>query len=97
MALRGGQRPTQTGLPIPEKAELYAFLELSHQLMPTVGFDRAMSACARVNAELNVRKDKEMYEIAAPIIRIVPAFTKFTSAFDPPTIAWYRTVGADLA
>ncbi|WP_447601514.1 hypothetical protein [Nitrospira sp. Nam80] len=94
VTIRGEQRPTQTGLPVPERKELLAFLEISHQLMPCIGFDQAISACERVNGPIDLQNNEEIFELAAPVIRILPYLTGLATSFKPPTLDWYRTTGA---
>lgn len=93
VAVRGEQRPTQTGLPVRERNELLALLEVSHQLMPRVGFDRALSARAGINDSIDLENGQEIFELAAPVIRILPYLTRLATFFKPPTLDWYRTVG----
>lgn len=94
VTIRGEQRPTQTGLPVPDRNELLALLEISHQLMPRVGFDRALSTYARVNGPIDVKEDQESFDLAAPIMRILPYLANLATSFKPPTLDWYRTTGA---
>ncbi len=93
VTIRGEQRSTETGLPVPERQELFALLELSHQLMPMVGFDRALAAYTRINGSIDVKNDQEVFELAAPVIRLLPCLTKLVASFHPPTLDWYRTAG----
>ncbi len=87
IAMRGEQRNTKTGLPVVERPEeLYAFLELSHQLMPHLGFNRALTTCQRANGKIDVNDGVEIFEIGAPIMRVLPHISKLTNHFGLPTL-----------
>lgn len=97
VTIRGEQRPTQTGLPVPEPRELLALFELSHQLMPRIGFDQALSSFGRLNFPINVKDDVEIFELAAPVIRFLPHITSLTTSFEPPTLDWFRRLATASA
>jgi hypothetical protein len=93
ISMRGEQRNTKTGLPVVERPEeLYAFLELSHQLMPDLGFDRALTACRRVNGQIDVNDSVEIFEIGAAVMRVLPRISKLTNHFTIPTIDCYKSI-----
>ncbi len=91
VAVRGENRPTQTGLPVAERDELNALLGLSDELAPKAGFRQASAAFARVNGFIDVNHGHEIYEIASPIIRTIPRLAKFTNVGTPPDILTFRT------
>lgn len=93
IAMRGEQRNTKTGLPVVEQPEeLYAFLELSHQLMPHLGFDQALTACQRANGQIDVNDSVEIFELGAPVMRVLPHISKLTNHFVIPTIDFYKSI-----
>jgi hypothetical protein len=93
VAMRGEQRNTKTGLPVVERPEeLYAFLELSHQLMPHLGFDQALTACQRANGQIDVNDSVEIFEIGAPVMRVLSHISKLTNHFAIPTIDYYKSI-----
>lgn len=92
IAMRGEQRNTKTGLPVVERPEeLYAFLELSHQLMSDLGFNRALTACQRANGQIDINSD-EIFEIGAAVMRVLPRISKLTNHFAIPTIDCYKSI-----
>lgn len=92
VAIRGESRPTETGLPVAERSELVALLKLSHELMPSAGFQRALDACYHTNGFIDVNHGNEIFEMAAPVMRIVPYLTSLTKTFNPPSLTWYRMI-----
>jgi hypothetical protein len=93
IAMRGEQRNTETGLPVVEQPdELYAFLELSHQLMPNLGFNRALAACKNASGQIDVNDGTEIFEIGASVLRVLPHISKVISCFGIPTIDWYQSI-----
>lgn len=93
VAIRGEQRHTQTGLPVPEPNELLALLELSQELMPSFGFSRALSSFKYLRFPIDVRNDARIMDLAAPVMRFLPNFVGRTVSFEPPLLDWYRRVG----
>jgi hypothetical protein len=92
VAIRGESRSTETTLPVLDKSELYAMLRLSHDLTPHIGFEGALKACFRVKNWVDLIDSNEMFEIAAPIMRVIPYLTSLIRRFEPPALAWYQTV-----
>ena len=93
IAVRGEQRETETGLPVVERPEeLYAFLDLSHQLMPDLGFNRALSACQRISGRIDVIDSVEIFKIGAPVMRVLPYIARLAKHFSVPTINCYRSM-----
>lgn len=91
VAIRGENRQTPSGLPVAEMQELGRLLELSNELSPKVGFQEAMTAYRRCHDSIDVGHSREIYEIAAPIIRSIPRLTQFVSAGEPPDISAFRS------
>ncbi|HLH42179.1 MAG TPA: hypothetical protein VKV74_04270 [Bryobacteraceae bacterium] len=71
-AVRGESRNTQTGLPVADAADLSALLRLSCTLFPDDGFRSGLRALERARYPLDVESGSEIYEIAAPIMRVIP-------------------------
>lgn len=94
VAMRGECRPTETGLPVSKRTELYALLQLSAELGAPSSFKRALMACVRANGTINVNKGDEVFEIAAPIMRIIPHLTRFTNDTHPPGLSVFREIVA---
>lgn len=93
IAMRGEQRDTETGLPVVERPEeLYAFLDLSHQLMPDLEFDRALAASQRVSGRIDVNDSVEIFELGAQVMRVLPRISRLINHFAIPTIDWYRSI-----
>jgi hypothetical protein len=94
IAMRGEQRHTETGLPVVEQPdELYSFLRLSHELMPNLGFDRALSMCKSMDGKIDPKNDVcEMLTIATPIMRVLPHISKVINCSGIPSIEWYKSI-----
>jgi hypothetical protein len=91
VSIRGEHRPTQTGLPVVETPdELFAFLELSRQLMPGVGFEHALSACDKVAGIINTQEGEAIFAIATPVLRVVSRIANVIYAFAAPELSWYQ-------
>lgn len=86
VALRGELRQTDTGTPIGQKEELLALLRFSHELMPEFGFDRALSAYEQSDGLLNMQNDRVIYEVAAPMMRVIPKFKSIMKSFLAPSV-----------
>lgn len=84
VAVRGEPRPTDTCLPVSDRDELFALLTFAGELAPGSGFDRALNSCTRVNGTVHPNEGIEIFEIAAPIMRLLPRLTTFTRSFCPP-------------
>lgn len=93
ITMRGEKRETETGLPVAEqKEELHAVLELSNELMPSLGFDRALDACERVNGLFDATHGDEIFEIGAAAMRVVPHINRMINGFAIPTVEWYTSI-----
>jgi hypothetical protein len=86
VAMRGESRATATGLPVANPAELDALLRLSAELAGNLGFERATQTCERSEGMIGVNHGDEIFEIAAPILRIIPHLTQYTHDREPPTL-----------
>ena len=86
VAMRGEKRETDTGLPVARAAELTALIRLSAELAGDIGFDRAAAACARKHGHIDVNRGDEIFEIAAPILRLIPHLTEFVNKPEPPSL-----------
>jgi hypothetical protein len=71
-AVRGESRNTETGLPVAEPEDLKALLRLSCTLFPDDGFQVGLRALERSSYPLDMESGCEIYEIAAPIMRVIP-------------------------
>ncbi len=89
VAVRGENRPTETSLPVAERAEMQALLELSHQLAPWAGFRNSLAAFTRVDGHIDVN-GREIYEVACPMIRTFPHLTPFINSGTAPSISMLR-------
>ena len=92
VAVRGERRDTETGLPVLQTSEeLPVLLAICHDLMPALGFDRALDAFNEVNGVVDCNAD-EIFEIGSPAMRFTqsawPQFGKFTV----PGVDWFRTI-----
>jgi hypothetical protein len=90
VAIRGEQRSTPTGLPVTERNELIALLRLSDQLAPDSGFDRASAVLASTDGFVDVNRGNAIYEIAAPIVKVLSSLTEFTNMGNPPDLLTFR-------
>lgn len=98
IAVRGEHRHTESGLPLAERIdELYAFLRLSDELMPQLGFDRALAAYERAEGMLNYDAGSEIFEIGAAAMRVVPHLSRRLNSVDVPSSDWFRSVGQNGA
>lgn len=86
VAMRGESRPTATGLPVAKPVELAALLRLSAELAENVGFERAVEVCEQANGKVDVNRADAIFEIAAPMLRLIPHLTQFTSDPEPPAL-----------
>ncbi len=94
VALRGELRQTETGTPIGHKEELLALLRFSHELMPEFGFDRALSAYEHSAGLLGMQNDRAIYEVAAPMMRVIPKFNNIMKSFMAPSVHELRELVA---
>jgi len=87
VAFRGEPRPTATGLPVAQAAELHALLRLSALLSNDAGFERAAVICEATNGTIDVNHGDDIYHISAPILRILPHVTRFVNDAEPPPLS----------
>lgn len=92
VAVRGEVRPTATGLPVARPAELNALLRLSAELAGNLGFETAAAVSTRLKGRIAVNQGDEIFEIAAPILRLIPHLTQFTNDPHAPALASFREV-----
>jgi hypothetical protein len=93
VAMRGEKRDTESGLPVVERRdELFAFLELSEELMPGMGFDRALAACHRADGFIDVEGGEGIFEIGAAVMRVVPYLKEMIGGFTIPTTDWFKSI-----
>lgn len=92
VAVRGELRPTETGTPIGQKEELMALLRFSHELMPKLGFDRAISVYEKTSGFLDIINGTDSYEVAAPMMRAIPKFKSIMKSFLAPTVQEFRAL-----
>lgn len=85
-AIRGEGRPTETGTPLGQPTELLALLKFSHELMPKIGFDRAACVYERTSGYVDVENGTEIYEIVAPMLRVIPQIKGIMNSFIAPTV-----------
>ena len=90
VALRGELRQTETGTPIGHKEELLALLRFSHELMPEFGFDRALSAYEQSAGLLDMENDSAIYEVATPMMRVIPKFKNIMKSFLAPSVEEFK-------
>jgi hypothetical protein len=90
VALRGESRATATGLPVAKPAELQALMRLSAEWAGNSGFEYAATVCARREGKIDVNLGDEIFEIAAPILRLIPHLTPFTNDAQPPALHLFR-------
>jgi len=86
VALRGEHRSTETGLPVARPEELSALLWLSSELAKNLGFEAALAACQHRQGKIDIAHGDEIFEIAAPILRVIPSLTQFVTRPQPPSL-----------
>jgi hypothetical protein len=95
VSVRGEPRATSTHLPVLETPEmLIGLLKAGIELAPHAGFERALLAAERCSGIVNVNDGIEMFEIAAPVLRLMPALATIATSASAPTVDWYRELGA---
>lgn len=92
VAIRGELRETDTGTPIGQKEELLALLRFSRELMPTFGFDRAISVYEKTSGFLDMKTGTAIYEVAAPMMRAIPKFKGIMKSFLAPSVSEFREI-----
>jgi hypothetical protein len=90
LVIRGEERDTKTKLAIPEWRELVAMVTLLEELVPGVGFDRAIEAAKRASQRGELGDDA--FFIAAPMIRIAHRLSTLAGADRPPDRAWFEAI-----
>jgi len=86
VAVRGEARRTSTRLPIADPEELYRLVAISEELFPGFGFEKAKVACARTRAYLDPKESDAIFDLATPIMRLLPLLGVFVNALAPPTL-----------
>jgi hypothetical protein len=95
VSVRGEPRATVTHLPVVETPEmLFGLLKLGIELVPHTGFERALKAAEGCSGVVDVQNGIEMFEIAAPVLRLMPGLAKIAASVSAHTAQWYRTLGA---
>ncbi len=98
VSVRGEPRATGTHLPVVETPDiLVGLLELAITLVPHAGFERALQAAERCAGIVDVNDGIEIFEIAAPILRLMPGLASVAASPVPPTAEWYGALGAEYA
>lgn len=87
VAVRGEQRDTDSGLPLPDSDELHAFLKLAHDIMPRVGFGRALAAFEQVGGRVDVLGGPAIYEIGAAALRALDRTVEHVAVPDVTQVA----------
>lgn len=87
VAVRGEPRPTATGLPVASASELEALLRLSGMVSGDVDFETAAKICAATEGRIDVNHGDDIFQIAAPVLRVLPLATVFVNDLQPPTAA----------
>jgi len=90
VAVRGEGRSTNTRLPIDDPEELYQLVWISDRLFPGLGFARALYVCGRVNNYFDPQESDAIFDLAAPILRLLPKLNTFVAAKSPPTLRVVR-------
>lgn len=96
VALRAESRSTETGTPLGQREELLALLKFSNDLMPNLGFDRALSAYERTSGYIDVKNDAEIYQIVIPMLRVIPHLRRIIKSFTAPTVDEFRDLVGQL-
>jgi hypothetical protein len=86
VAIRGESRPTHTRLPIADPEEVFRLVAISEELFPDFGFTRAKRACERANAYFDPEESDAIFDLAAPVLRLLPRLNGFVNALAPPTL-----------
>jgi hypothetical protein len=95
VSMRGERRETESGLPATEGNDHYpALLSLCDELMPGIGFGRALKAFNRVGGVINCNTGDEILEIGAPAIRAVALLWPEFNKFAVPSLDWFDHVVA---
>jgi hypothetical protein len=90
VSVRGETRETNTGLPALENEHDFpAFLALSHELMPDLGFDRALEVFTASGGRIEPNHGDAIFAIAAPAIRALPFLRPEFNRFSTPSFEWF--------
>jgi hypothetical protein len=88
--LRLDVKLTDTGVYVVEtQEEMKAFLNLSYQLMPNFGFDRALSIMKECNYYVSF-EDYALFQLAAPCLRALNLIKDYVNTFTPPSVQWFE-------
>jgi hypothetical protein len=87
VSIRGEARPTHTRLPISDPEEVFRLVEISEELFPDFGFSRAKLACTRASAYFDPHENDAIFELATPVLRLLPHLNVFVNALQPPSLA----------
>ena len=85
-AVRGESRSTETGLPVAQPEDLNALLRLSCALFPGDGFQAGLRALERSRYPLDLESGCEIYEIGAPIMRVIPRLAPLLREAQAPVL-----------
>lgn len=96
VAIRGESRSTETGTPLGQREELRALLKLSHELLPKLGFDRALAAYERTSGYIDVLNGTETYEVVLPMLRVIPRLRGIIKSFDAPSVSEFSILVGQL-
>lgn len=95
IAVRGEQRNTPTGLPVTEHAdEAVALLEVSHKIMPNMGFDRALGTLERHHGKIDPQHP-DIWSIGAASLECTPLIHAFIDKGIPPDLKTFN-IAADF-
>lgn len=86
VAIRGESRPTHTRLPIGDPEEVFGLVAISEELFPDSGFAQAKRACERANAHFDPEESDAIFDLATPVLRLLPRLNVFVNAVAPPTV-----------
>jgi hypothetical protein len=86
VAIRGEARPTHTRLPIGDPEEVFRLAAISEELFPEFGFSEAKRACEHASAYFDPQESDAIFDLAAPVLRVLPRLNVFVNALAPPTL-----------
>jgi hypothetical protein len=86
VSIRGEARPTHTRLPISDPEEVFRLVAISDQLFPGFGFSQAKRACERASARFDPQESDAIFDLATPVLRLLPHLNVFVNALAPPTL-----------
>lgn len=97
VAIRGEARPTHTRLPISDPEEVFRLTAISDEIFPNFGFQRARRACERSAARFDPAESDAIFELATPVLRLLPHLNVFVNALAPPTLEELGAAGNSKA